>query len=221
MSNEKVEKILDKVKKLLALAGNNPSEEEAKSAALKAQKLIAEYNLNVTDLGEEADEEPLVFRYYETGVDKAWKYDLSMVVARNFRCRVTWIGKRKLSFYGFKTDAEVACEVFEFLFKTCEKRSRYTADNAYRDYGCSKGVYYSFSTGFVNGISEELNRQCTALMIVESPKVAEGYTAWAEGHVKKFEVKRRDRHDFDPAHYKNGKIEGKSTIQARGIEGQV
>lgn len=148
MSNKKVEEILDKVKKILALAGNNPSEEEAKSAALKAQQLLAKYNLSMKDLGDDAEEkEELVFKSYTTGVDKAWKYGLSAVVAKNFRCRVVWYGKKMLSFYGFSTDTEIAYQVFEFLFKTCEKRSRYTADKAYREKGTSKGVYYSFSKG--------------------------------------------------------------------------
>lgn len=224
MSNEKVEQILDKVKKILALAGNNPSEAEAKAAALKAQQLLAKYNLTMKDIGDDEDalEEELVFKHYHTGVDKAWKYDLSVVVARNFRCRVTWFGKRELAFYGFETDANIACEVFEFLFKTCEKRSRYTADKAYREQGCSKGVYYSFSKGFINGVAQELDRQCTALMIVESPEVKKGYNEWCSSrNVRDLRVHRRDAKDFNRKHFEDGVIEGRSTVQARGIESQM
>jgi len=221
-NNDKVEKILDKVRKALALAGNNPSEEEAKAAALKAQELLAKYNLTMKDLGEDTEEEKLIFKHYTTGVDKAWKYDLSSVIARNFRCRVTWFGKRELAFYGFETDANIACEVFEFLFRTCEKRSRFTADKAYRETGCSKGVYYSFSKGFISGVASELDKQCTALMIVESPKVKEGYSDWCESHnVRSMTVHRRDAKDFDRQYYQDGVIEGQSAIRARGIEAQV
>ena len=42
---ESREKILEKIEKLLALAGNNPSENEAISAALKAQELMAKYKI--------------------------------------------------------------------------------------------------------------------------------------------------------------------------------
>jgi hypothetical protein len=177
----------------------------------------------MADVGDDEKEtEKLMFKYFQTGVDKAWKYDLSMVVARNFRCRVTWFGKRELAFYGFETDATVACEVFEFLFKTCEKRSRYTADKAYREQGCSKGVYYSFSKGFISGVASELDKQCTALMIVEAPEVKEGYSAWCESrNVKTMSIHRRDAKDFDKGHYNDGVIEGKNAIQARGIEAQV
>lgn len=40
-------KLVEKVKKLLKLAGNNPSQEEANAAYAKAQELIAEHNLYI------------------------------------------------------------------------------------------------------------------------------------------------------------------------------
>jgi hypothetical protein len=42
--------IVDKIKKLLALAGNNPNEAEATSALAKAQELLARYNLSMAQL---------------------------------------------------------------------------------------------------------------------------------------------------------------------------
>lgn len=41
------ESIIRKIQKLFALAGNNPSEEEAASAMTRAQELLAEYNLDI------------------------------------------------------------------------------------------------------------------------------------------------------------------------------
>ena len=43
-------KIADKIQKLLSLAGNNPSQEEAQAALMKAQKLMADYNVSMSDL---------------------------------------------------------------------------------------------------------------------------------------------------------------------------
>ena len=37
--------VKDKIAKLLALAGNNPSQEEAKAALLRARELMAEHKL--------------------------------------------------------------------------------------------------------------------------------------------------------------------------------
>ena len=45
-------KIADKIQKLLNLAGNNPNEEEAQAALLKAQKLMAQYNVDLESLGD-------------------------------------------------------------------------------------------------------------------------------------------------------------------------
>ena len=42
------EALINKIEKLLNLAGNNPNEAEAKAAMAKAQKLIAEYNIDTS-----------------------------------------------------------------------------------------------------------------------------------------------------------------------------
>ena len=46
-------KIADKIQKLLNLDGNNPNEEEAQAALLKAQALMAQYNVDMESLGQE------------------------------------------------------------------------------------------------------------------------------------------------------------------------
>lgn len=43
-------RISDKIRKLMALAGNNPSEAEAAAAMAKAQELLASYNLDMAQL---------------------------------------------------------------------------------------------------------------------------------------------------------------------------
>lgn len=44
------QRLLDKIRKLLALAGNNPSEHEAASALARAQQLMAEHGLDTVDV---------------------------------------------------------------------------------------------------------------------------------------------------------------------------
>ena len=61
---ESREKILEKIEKLLALAGNNPSEKEAISAALKAQELMAKYNIELADLEGKSLEQNIVEETY-------------------------------------------------------------------------------------------------------------------------------------------------------------
>ena len=49
-NNPELDKILDRVQKLLALANNNPSAEEAATAAAHAASLMAKYSLDTADL---------------------------------------------------------------------------------------------------------------------------------------------------------------------------
>ena len=43
----RTEKIIQTIKKVLELSRNNPSEEEAKAAALKAQELLAKLKISI------------------------------------------------------------------------------------------------------------------------------------------------------------------------------
>ena len=116
----KNEKIIATIKKVLELSKNNPSEEEAKAAALKAQELLAKYNIKESDIDEETSEN-IVEKFTDVGLAK-WKYTLASVIARNFRCQMFMCGRR-IYFYGYETDTEVACSTFEYLYKVGDKKA--------------------------------------------------------------------------------------------------
>lgn len=215
-NESKIEKVLSQVKKLLALAGNNPSEAEASAAALKAQELIAKYNLTVSeeetiDMSESA---------FVTGVDKSWKYGLADIIDRNFRCRHYWIGRRQVVFFGYKQDTLVAREVFEFLFKICERNARRECRISYQKYGTEKGVYFSYTRGFIEGVHQKLAAQCTALMIITPKEVHDKY----EEHCKEMGAKKRTsssndgRKGFSHNHYNQGITDGRLAMNSRILE---
>ncbi len=85
------EKILEKIRKVLAKANNNPSAEEAETAMLIAQRIMVENNLCMDDVilteGSEIKKEAVEV----TMSDKmrlAWcEKDLTNVIAKNFRCK--------------------------------------------------------------------------------------------------------------------------------------
>lgn len=216
-NSEKLEKMLDRVRKLLALAGNNPSEEEAISASLKAQELIAKYNLDLTDL-EKVELEIGTSEFY-TGVDKSWKYGLASVVANNFRVCCYWLGKRTVVFYGYKQDTEVASMTYEYLFKTGEKGARAACRKAVKEYGTETGVYYSYTRGFTSGVQSALEAQSTALMVITPPEVKESY----EEHKTKNNMKTMGKYrngsenGVDRNAYNNGFSDGKTAGGSRGI----
>lgn len=216
---EKVERILEKVRKALALAGDNPSEEEAKSASLFAQKLLAKYNLSMDDVDEDHKLE-ISSSQFSCGVDNQWKYSLASVISRNFRCHHYWLGKRTLVFYGYKADCEVAREVYEFLFNICKKRMTQVADKAYLETGTSKGVRYSYTKGFVQGIKEVLDAQCTALMIITPKEVTESFQEMSKdfGHLS-VHLKGADR--FNRDYYQQGVRDGRDSMNSRSVESKT
>ena len=134
------ERIIEKIRKCLALANNNPSEEEAKAAALQAQKLLAKYNISMADVTElEQEVEEIVevatwFKDIVKGVARAWKYELADIVARNFRCKHFFYGKRAVVFYGHKTDAEAASEVYKYLFSMGDRLANRVTYRVLREY---------------------------------------------------------------------------------------
>ena len=61
------ERIIKRIEKLLSLAGNNPSQEEAQSAMLMAQKLMAEHNLSMEAFQEKEPEKKEVEQVWVKG----------------------------------------------------------------------------------------------------------------------------------------------------------
>ena len=110
---------MKKVEKLLSLAGNNPSQEEAQSAMAKAQKLIAEYNLDMSKLKDDEREDIVVVRC-EHPNNNGYRVTLAHILSENFRCKVLMVGNR-VNFIGYKTDAEVCKRVFEYAYKTARR----------------------------------------------------------------------------------------------------
>lgn len=216
---ETLEKMLDKVKKLLSLAGNNPSEEEAIAASLKAQELIAKYNLDLTDVEKETLE--ISQAEYKTGVDKSWKYGLAQAVANNFRVLNYWVDKRKVVFYGYKQDVTVAVSVFEYLFKFGERGARKACRVAYKEYGTETGVYYSYTRGFTAGVKSALEVQSTALMVVTPKEVKESYETYAQDNGFKTlgGYRNGSENGVSRKAYNDGFNDGKTAGNSRSLDG--
>ena len=217
---ENREDILKKIDKLLALAGNNPNENEAISAALKAQELMAKYNIELaevqgTESGQEITKETYTPKKSSHYVSK-WKYSLSQIIAKNFCCKTYSLGRDAIVFYGYEKDAKIAQQVFGFLFETGNK----LADKYYRK--CknagreTKGLLNTYLSGFCEGIKEVLDKQCTALMVVIPKEVEESYEEYSKNFRK---ISNKLRTSSDGRAFQDGKQDGRETATARTIEG--
>lgn len=188
-SNDR-ERYIDKIRKLFALAGNNPSEEEAASAALQAQRLMAKYSIDPSEVegGAEAAKQKIIEVETETMRDtRTWRFHLARVVAEAFRCEVfqscVYEGGRKLPrlvFYGYEGDAQAAALTFNYLYKAGTRLARAQDREHRKRYGFASGVFNSFVIGFTRGVEAELKAQSQELMIVESEEVKNAYREYSK-----------------------------------------
>lgn len=80
-------KVLDRIKKLLALAGNNPNEAEASAAMEKVQAMLAEHNLSMSDVSthDKAEDGFVIDGTLETD-SRPWRRQLAVLVGRMYFC---------------------------------------------------------------------------------------------------------------------------------------
>lgn len=210
-------KIIDKIRKILELSKNNPSKEEAEAAALKAQKMLADYHISMSDL-EECDPDDIAGTSTEVGGTKKWRWLLAEVVANNFRCKFYSTGKL-VTFYGHATDIEVAKDTYEYLFKIAHKGARKERDAVHRIYGTSAGVYNGYCIGFVNGVKSALAKQCTALMLVTPKDVEESYADMSKSFTtRRNSISARGHRNNIESAKKAGFEAGKNTMGTKFIE---
>ena len=88
-----IKKIIEKISNLLDLAGNNPNENEALAAALKAQELMAKYHVELAEVTRRGEKEEIVTERCHAdevnGMSK-WKRTLAHIIAENFCCNKTF-----------------------------------------------------------------------------------------------------------------------------------
>jgi hypothetical protein len=218
MANE--EKIIRTIRKVLELSKNNPSEEEAKAAALKAQELLAKYHLDVREVEDlDIDTIESIEEVRVSIPAKKWKYKLAKIVANNFRCRHFYIGKSMLVFYGHKTDANVAAETYKYLFDVGNRLAGRQVDKVFGETGTSANVYNSFVAGFCTGIEEELGKQCKALMIITPEDVKTSFDEMTKNWKSMSGGSMRiGGNSYCRDAYESGKTEGRHAVGSRQIE---
>jgi hypothetical protein len=175
MMDKDLEKVISRIQKLFELAGNNPSKQEAISASLKAQELMAKYNLPQDNLATEHEPEIIKLTCNLPKGYGSFKYNLVDVISRNFACKHCYYGKGIAVFYGYKQNTIAAKMTFQYLFKICHTLGLRLSDHmAYVNHSC-KGIYANYTFGFVEGVKQEMEKQCRALQIVTPVRVVESF----------------------------------------------
>lgn len=204
--NRLKEKILKKVRGLLAIARDEANDEECQSALLLAQKLMLQYQIDKAELAEALPEE-VVLDNTVTIYKKLfwWEKELASVIAINFR--VKWfysskkikkkdkVRKTCIVFYGLEEDLELAKEIYLLASDAMTYFCKSYIDNNknyFKENSTSK-IKNSYLRGFLNGLSQKFKKQKEDLkeqnyelvVLTEVPQVV--VEAWEE-RTKTWEV---------------------------------
>ena len=213
LTEEKREEMIEKIQKLLSLAGNNPSEAEAAAALRKAQELMAKYSLSASEAsGKTYKYTSLPCHHYH---NVAVRFPLATIISKSFRCKSILVGET-IHMFGREEDAKAAVECFNFCYAWMQRVGNKLIAEAREKTGTAKGVFNSYAAGVLKGLTTSLEEGCTALAIV----VPEDVTKSFEKTYKNLGSCKRSMQfsEFDGAAYTKGLKDGKVMMGHRTIE---
>lgn len=154
------DKIIERLKKLLALAGNNPSQEEAQAAMAKAQSVAIEHGIDLAMLGaHHVENQTEIFREdmeFGQRLPTVNTY-VCGILTRFFNVRIITSGGRssgrKLIFVGKQDDIHTAKYIYSWLADTMVRCWHGYYQNTL---GVQIGHKQSYLLGFYNGLANKL-----------------------------------------------------------------
>jgi hypothetical protein len=220
-----MEKIIDKIRKLLALA-NSCNEHEAALAASHAQRLLSEYNLAMADI--EPGNKPQSADKVEAKVSKTlpkWVRYLSAGVCTAFDCQaIHHPALGKMTFIGVGADVQIAAYTFAYLDKTVRKLCSSYVKHHVNDRTPNRQrelMRQSYYLGAVSTITERLREQK-----IQTPITPGALVPIKEGLIKKTMSDMgptrtvRSRRSFINSHaYTKGQQDGHQVGINKGISG--
>lgn len=177
MTETELEGVLDRIRKLMRLAGNNSNANEAALAAAKANELMLRYKLDSVTVDGLAPVADAVRTHMEnepifSGRNLvSWKNRLASTLAYHNACRIIhWRvrGATEVRIIGTKANAEVVGYLYSYIAREIE---RICKDEMSRGVGFGKTWANSFKVGAVIGVGERL-REMKATVAAEYTSVA-------------------------------------------------
>lgn len=216
--------IIDKIKKLLALA-NSSNEHEAALAAAHAQRLLAGHNLAMADIT--ASERPEKADRVETDVARSlpkWVRHLSAGVSSAFDCQaIHHPATGKMTFIGVGADVQVAAYTFTYLDRTVRKLcAGYLKQNAGTTIAGRQRelLRQSYYLGAVSTITLQLQDQKkqTPLTPGALVPVKEGLIRKAINEIGPIRTIRSRRSYINATAYNQGQTDGHQVSIHKGVE---
>ena len=207
---EKIQNLLNKTTE------NGASEAEAKNALLMAQKLMAKYNIELSQLS--GDKE---FRYsleQTTVKPNPRNNKLGNIIANSFAVKGI-ICSGRWCFFGREADAKAAASAMAYIHRVLEAGIRHIC----QEHGLNSSergaanYYNPYSLGFISGLGEAMAEQTKVLRIVTPEDVKQKFGEKFP-NLGKYRAKGMQYSELDLDAYAKGHEDGKSAMNKRSLE---
>ena len=217
--NDKENKIIDKIEKLLSLASSD-NENEARDAMTKARELMAKYEIKREQLHEGQEEERAIVHYTSPPFRDDWCKMIASVIADNFRSRVISSSRRgsggayRLKFFGYDEDAEICINIFNYAVKVIRNRFatlRAIYADAGREFGRNEKMNYiaGFCQGLDRNFEEQKKQSQSFALALVTPEAVNRYVNELPGVVLN-ETFKYERNRENALLRRTGYVDGKA-----------
>lgn len=182
----KKDSIIEKVKRALALAKDNPNDSEGQTALTLAQRLMVKHDISMSEVSFNSNNGKNVMKKDVTEHKRLrwWERQLASIISENFRCYYWWhtySGGSVITFMGLEEDVELAKEVYSL---SCEAVKYYSKrfikeNNLSGSVGKTLQYKNDYIRGFLSGLSEKFEDQVRqndwGLVLVKDALVVQTY----------------------------------------------
>lgn len=180
--------IVEAIKKMSEkTTGRGATPAEAESALLKAQHLMAKYNISEEEIGTTNSKEDLTIHTAGVASKRSpwWYFELGKVVADNFKCEYiaykVYNKGTDVAFIGYEEDVAICIQVFHLASDAIKYFADRYARREYAKGAHMKGLRDDFTRGFIDGLEAKFKMQVEENgwgLIIAKP---EGATEFIEG----------------------------------------
>lgn len=144
------EKAIERAKKLMAMAADSSSPNEAAIAARRARAIIDKYQINLSELGDK-DQFGTSIGSKARQRTPAWEQTLCISIADLNDCIAKFDGQGRIVFKGFAEDAEVCAFMYHYITENGKRCCKaYIARNP-------RGCRNSFKLGYAWAVKEKIS----------------------------------------------------------------
>jgi len=214
--------VLDKIKKLMSLGGNNPNKTEAAAALKKAATIAEKYGLSISDIDPETKKVDMKegTLKFTNKKDLLWMGVLTKAMKQCFECEVIYLSVFNfdlqqriydLRFIGMKTDVDMAVWYMKHLQiqikRGSEKKYKASLSNKKLSYclGAATVIASRLSDIFVKTKEDSRTDTTSALVVIKKDAVSLEF----KQRYPKYRTEKIKGSSVNSEAYAQGKMDGK------------